>query len=66
MSRDPEDGFLDLPPTLHKYLYASADPVNRIDPSGRDEFIDDEIAFNEDKKIAEEIAKNKFNDLGVC
>ena len=35
MSRDPEDGsFLD-PRTLHKYLYASGDPVNAFDPSGK-------------------------------
>jgi RHS repeat-associated protein len=26
------------PNTLHKYLYASGDPVNRIDPSGQDDF----------------------------
>jgi hypothetical protein len=23
------------PPTLHKYLYTGADPVNKVDPSGR-------------------------------
>jgi len=26
---------LQIPATLHKYFYASGDPVNRIDPSGR-------------------------------
>ena len=35
MSRDPEDGNRFDPKTLHKYLYASGDPVNRIDPTGR-------------------------------
>jgi len=27
-----------LPATLHKYSYAGADPVNRVDPSGKDFF----------------------------
>ena len=35
MTRDPEDGNpVDLK-TLHKYLYAGGDPVNKIDPRGR-------------------------------
>jgi hypothetical protein len=36
MSRDPEDGKPIDPKTLHKYLYAGGDPVNRFDSSGRD------------------------------
>jgi len=35
LSRDPEDGKPIDPKTLHKYRYASGDPVNRIDPRGR-------------------------------
>ena len=35
LSRDPEDGKPIDPKTLHKYLYAGGDPVNRIDPRGR-------------------------------
>jgi RHS repeat-associated protein len=35
LSRDPKDGDYSDPATLHKYLYASADPVDLIDPSGR-------------------------------
>jgi RHS repeat-associated protein len=35
MSRDPLDGYIDEPATLHKYLYAGGDPVNVIDPSGQ-------------------------------
>ena len=31
----PDDGSTILPVTLHKYLYATGDPVNRIDPRGR-------------------------------
>ena len=33
-SRDPFDGLILEPQTLHRYLYANADPVNRTDPSG--------------------------------
>jgi RHS repeat-associated protein len=36
LSRDPEDGKIKIPATLHKYLYANGDPVNRIDPRGRE------------------------------
>ena len=35
LSRDPEDGDETDPKTLHKYLYASGDPVNMTDPTGR-------------------------------
>ena len=35
VSRDPDDGDLTDPATLHKYLYASGDPVNLKDPTGR-------------------------------
>jgi RHS repeat-associated protein len=35
LSRDPLDGDPTDPQSLHKYLYAGGDPVNRIDPSGR-------------------------------
>jgi RHS repeat-associated protein/uncharacterized repeat protein (TIGR01451 family) len=34
MTMDAFEGFSADPASLHKYLYASADPVNRIDPGG--------------------------------
>jgi RHS repeat-associated protein len=40
LSRDPERGTLIYPSTFHKYLYTSADPVNRVDPRGRGELIE--------------------------
>jgi RHS repeat-associated protein len=40
MSKDPEHGFAKLTATLHKYLYANGDPVNEIDPRGREGFLD--------------------------
>jgi RHS repeat-associated protein len=58
MSRDPKD-YKPLGPgqqlydaevqpidprKLHKYLYAAADPVNRIDPKGLEEEVEDESA----------------------
>jgi RHS repeat-associated protein len=36
MSRDVNEGNIRIPATLHKYLYTGGDPVNRIDPLGRD------------------------------
>jgi hypothetical protein len=44
MSRDPEDSWPTNSASLHKYLYASGDPVNRIDPRGRGDFV--EYVFN--------------------
>jgi RHS repeat-associated protein len=35
LSRDPEAGYINIPKTLHKYLYANGDPVNAKDPTGR-------------------------------
>ena len=40
LSRDPEDGDAFDPTTLHKYLYASGDPVNGMDPRGREVYIE--------------------------
>ena len=40
VSRDPENSQLKDPKSLHKYLYANGDPVNRIDPRGRDAFFE--------------------------
>jgi len=37
LSRDPEDGNVIDPKTLHKYLYVGADPINWIDPRGRED-----------------------------
>ena len=35
-ARDPEGGVLCTPLTLNPYIYTWADPVNQIDPTGRD------------------------------
>jgi RHS repeat-associated protein len=51
LSRDPEAGKIKIPASLHKYLYASGDPVNRFDPRGREDLVEDEG----DEKIAAEI-----------
>jgi hypothetical protein len=36
MSRDPLTGNPKDPASLHKYLYAGGDPVNVMDPTGRE------------------------------
>jgi hypothetical protein len=40
MSRDPEDGKLVVPASLHKYFYAGGDPVNLADPTGRESMLE--------------------------
>jgi RHS repeat-associated protein len=42
LSRDPEDGLPTDPASLHKYLYANGDPVNKIDPRGHGALDEDE------------------------
>ncbi len=44
MSRDPEAGVPTNPRTLHKYLYAGGDPINAIDPMGREEMVETSLA----------------------
>ncbi len=38
LSQDPLMGSDSDPASLHRYLYASGDPVNRMDPGGREDF----------------------------
>jgi RHS repeat-associated protein len=65
MSRDPNDaqprnpdGTPVDPKKLHKYLYAGGDPINRIDPLGREL---EEYSFEsaDDEKVAAEIEATK-------
>jgi len=40
LSRDPKPGNPAVPRKWHKYLYASDDPVNRIDPRGKEDLVE--------------------------
>ena len=40
ISQDPFGGNNDDPVSLHRYLYASGDPVDRVDPSGKDDLVE--------------------------
>ena len=40
MSRDPKAGNRFDPASLHRYLYASGDPINKIDPRGRADLLE--------------------------
>ena len=50
MTRDPYQGSIWDPASLHRYNYARANPVNYIDPSGRSNLM--EIALNASNKFA--------------
>jgi RHS repeat-associated protein len=54
LSRDPLDGNANDPASLHKYLYADGDPINRIDPTGREGLIETAIVYA--KRIAPAVA----------
>jgi RHS repeat-associated protein len=63
LSRDPEDGKALDPKTLHKYLYAGGDPVNRIDPMGREVMF--EYLMSQDL-TGPDILSIKLIKSGVC
>ncbi len=46
ISRDPSEGQVGLPTTRHGYMYAAADPVNKLDPSGTFTFAQTLVAIN--------------------
>ena len=54
LSRDPKPGHVEKPRTLHKYLYASADGVNRIDPRGKEDLVEEDLEQDEESKAEEE------------
>lgn len=64
LSPDPFDGLDADPNSLHRYLYASNDPVNRVDPSGEDDFslggqlATEGVAATEDATLSPAIAKS--------
>jgi hypothetical protein len=41
MSRDPDDGHIRNPKSLHKYLYVAGDPINAADPTGRTSILEE-------------------------
>ena len=51
MTRDPYQGSIYDPASMHRYNYARANPVNYIDPSGRSNLM--EIALNASNKFAQ-------------
>ena len=64
MSRDPNVGSPTDPKTLQKYLYASSDPVNGTDPSGRADLF--EIAGEYSDWLDKYNQFSGPNDLGAC
>ena len=68
LSRDPEDGKTIDPKTLHKYLYANGDPVNRIDPKGKDGFDEylDSRSFEVEEGMTEEEKLNECLDFAFA
>jgi len=54
-SMDSFEGNQLAPASLHKYLYSSADPVDRVDPEGQQDLVS-EIAGEADTQIVQAIA----------
>ena len=74
VSTDPEPGSIFDPPSLHRYLYAKADPIQNHDPSGRFSVAQQigalavqsilvfglALAFTRDVRRSAEIARDNF------
>jgi RHS repeat-associated protein len=58
MSRDPENGKIKDPRTLHKYLYAEGDPVNRIDPKGKDAIAEYAVELGDDDATVQALLRS--------
>jgi RHS repeat-associated protein len=66
LTMDPEFGDTSNPTSLHRYLYASGDPVNRIDPTGRqdlEEYVTLLEAVQAEADFIKKIAKCEFELL---
>ena len=68
LSRDPEAGKPVDPKTLHKYLYAGGDPVNRVDRSGRAALM--EVGFivtdTLEEIVGEELLSEEIDKIVMC
>jgi RHS repeat-associated protein len=54
-SRTSQLGNIFDPGSLHKYVYTQNNPVNRIDPSGKDAILEYMVELGEDEKTIEEM-----------
>ena len=52
LSRDPLDGQLADSKSMHKYLYADGDPVNGVDPQGREDMFETDKRLEQDAAVA--------------
>jgi RHS repeat-associated protein len=59
LSRDPKDGSAFDPKTLHKYLYVGSNPVNYVDPRGRD-------LFEYSIRLSADVPEAKLIDIYGC
>jgi RHS repeat-associated protein len=67
MTMNPFPGRIADPATLHKYVYASNNPVNRIDPSGRDDIEEyDELLLETVETDEREEHLLHANEFGEC
>jgi RHS repeat-associated protein len=63
ISRDPVGGQMADPKTLHKYLYASGDPVNAKDPTGRSALLEGVYLDIRSELTVTEVAKGLWYAL---
>jgi RHS repeat-associated protein len=61
MSRDPKNGYINYPASLHKYVYANGDPINGKDPRGLEDEVEvggiDKKALTQSTRFAAQTLK---------
>ena len=66
MTTDSFEGFINEPITLHRYLYASDDPVNRVDPSGRLTVIEEAVVESKFTPEAQKVVAEAVMLVALC
>ncbi|MBL0164400.1 MAG: glycohydrolase toxin TNT-related protein [Xanthomonadales bacterium] len=62
-TEDPEAGKAEMPPSLHRYLYAYANPTVYVDPTGRiQELVNGANALSDFNQYLRGLAKEQSND----
>ena len=61
LARDPFIGRLESPISLHRYLYANADPVGHFDPTGRESLVSLTVAQSISNTIKTAETASNFN-----
>jgi len=61
LTRDPVEGSPERPQTFHRYMYAAADPIGHLDPTGGVELLEEGIASKPIEGVARAVTPTRFS-----